>query len=303
MSWFRLVIVIVFLCSCGTSDLLVSEIIDGNTVRLSDGSIVELVDVTKSMDNKLWLQEKLTGTAVMVFDSKMQPIKPDISHVQGYLYNEEGLNVNETLRSKKKNTAATSESKKNWSEQSLTQLYQQLQPAVFVIFTSDEKSIHQGTGFFIDPVGIAVSNYHVFEGTSQGLEVIKVNDGNEYRIERVLVMNKEHDYIVFKVAGISNPVPYIKTSPVIPQVGSNVFTIGNPKGLESTLSTGIISSLRQGGTIIQTTTEITNGSSGGPLLNMRGEVIGITTSGVGEANLNFAININFIDWDNIFDRK
>lgn len=78
-------------------------------------------------------------------------------------------------------------------------------------------------------------------------------------------------------------------------VGEDVFAIGNPKGLEHTLSKGIVSSYRENNTMIQTTTEITHGSSGGPLFNMQGEVIGITTSGVGEANLNFAMNIQILD--------
>lgn len=77
-------------------------------------------------------------------------------------------------------------------------------------------------------------------------------------------------------------------------VGEECFTIGNPKGLNQTLSKGIVSGYRDFNKLIQTTTEITHGSSGGPLFNKKGEVIGITTSGLGEANLNFAINIKEI---------
>ena len=82
------------------------------------------------------------------------------------------------------------------------------------------------------------------------------------------------------------------------KIGDEVFTIGNPKGLTQTLSTGIVSSYRDGNNFIQTTAEITHGSSGAPLFNKYGEVIGITTSGIGEANLNFALNINSIGLEN-----
>jgi len=66
--------------------------------------------------------------------------------------------------------------------------------------------------------------------------------------------------------------------------------------LSQTLSTGIISGFREDGNLIQTTAEITYGSSGGALFNKRGEVIGMTTSGFGNASLNFAINIKNVDY-------
>jgi serine protease Do len=159
-----------------------------------------------------------------------------------------------------------------------------------MIYTSDGVNRYQGSGFFISSDGIAVSNYHVFEGTSQGLEVIKLASGEELKLSKVLAKNKEKDYIVFKVNSYSekNFIPVAKN---LPEIGEDVFAIGNPQGLEHTLSSGIISGYRDNNNIIQTTAEITHGSSGGPLLNMRGEVVGITSSGLGEANLNFAVNI------------
>lgn len=186
----------------------------------------------------------------------------------------------------------------------LNKLYNTYKKSVFIIYTTDGEKGFQGTGFFVSRNGLAVSNYHVFEGTSKGLEVIKTNDGNQYRIEKVLEKNKDYDYIIFKVDlgndFILNPLPLNHGSV---QIGEDVFAIGNPKGLESTLSKGIISSLREDSKIIQTTAEITNGSSGGPLMNMKGEVIGITTSGLGEANLNFAININLLQLERYLDNR
>ena len=128
------------------------------------------------------------------------------------------------------------------------------------------------------------------------MEVIGTIDGKKFKIKEVLEKSKENDYIIFRV----NIGSYNITSPIAvasqsPKIGEDVFAIGNPRGLESTLSNGIISAFRENNNIIQTSTEITHGSSGGPLLNMKGEVIGITTAGLGEANLNFAVNIKSLN--------
>ena len=83
----------------------------------------------------------------------------------------------------------------------------------------------------------------------------------------------------------------MKLAKILPKIGEGVFAIGNPEGLEQTLSNGIISSYREDKTYIQTNTAITHGSSGGPLFNMKGEVIGIISLGKQEGSLFFALSI------------
>ncbi|MGQ1948358.1 S1C family serine protease [Geofilum sp. OHC36d9] len=177
----------------------------------------------------------------------------------------------------------------------LNELYNKYKKSVFLVYTSDGNNEFQGSGFFVSKNGLAVSNYHVFEGTSQGLEIIETLDGKQFKVKEVLEKSEENDYIIFRVNigsyNILNPIPVVSQ---IPEIGDDVFAIGNPRGLQSTLSKGIVSAFRENNSLIQTTTEITHGSSGGPLLNMMGEVIGITTSGLGEANLNFAVNIKYL---------
>lgn len=177
----------------------------------------------------------------------------------------------------------------------LNELYEKYKSSVFIIYTSDGVNSYQGTGFFVSKSGIAISNYHVFKGTSKGLEIIETSDKNKFKIEKVLDKNSANDYIIFKVRLsnhiIKSPIPIAYKEP---QIGEDVFAISNPRGLENTLSKGIVSGFRNGKQLIQTTTEITHGSSGGPLLNMRGEVVGITSAGFGEANLNFAVNIKYL---------
>lgn len=254
----------------------------------------------------MWLDSNLTGKSITLLDKNKELVDDfDAKGKEAYIFTEEGFNVNKFLRSsrvvslKRELDAVQVEI----SSKTLSEIYAQYQSAVFIIYTSDNKSVHQGTGFFVSNDGIAVSNYHVFDSTERGLEVIKAKDGAEYKVESVLAYSREKDFIVFKIAGLSKPTNFFPIASSTPPVGSSVFTIGNPKGLESTLSTGIISSLRENGGVIQTTTEITNGSSGGPLLNMNAEVIGITTAGVGEANLNFAVNIDLLGLKSIIEPK
>lgn len=191
----------------------------------------------------------------------------------------------------------------NPSNLTLQELFKKYKSAVFMITTSDGTDGKQGSGFFITPEGIGISNYHVFEGTSKGLEQIKLASGEILKISTVLLTNKDEDYIIFQV-DYGMGVNFFNVAPDLPEIGDEVFAIGNPKGLEHTLSIGIVSQYRgDNKELIQTTAEITHGSSGGPLLNMKGEVIGITTAGLGEANLNFAININKLPLENIIKKK
>ena len=180
----------------------------------------------------------------------------------------------------------------NTQESSLSAMYNKLKPAVFLIAVSySEGGGAQGSGFFISSRGIGVSNYHVFKGGTRGKAYIKTADENIYQVGDVLDYNEDMDYIVFQVISNNLNFPAIQIAYSQPSIGEDVFAIGNPKGLEHTLSKGIVSSYRENDLYIQTTAEITHGSSGGALFNMRGEVVGITTAGYAEANLNFAINL------------
>lgn len=181
--------------------------------------------------------------------------------------------------------------KKLESWTSLTENYKRNKDAVFTIYTSDGENRYQGSGFLVTSDGLCISNYHVFDGTTQGYEKIILNDGTQFKVDEAIEINENLDYIIFTIAPQGRNLPSVPIANNLPEVGEKVFTIGNPRGLEQTLSEGIISSYR-GNHLIQTTTEITHGSSGGPLFNEFGQVIGITTSGLKEANLNFAVNIH-----------
>ena len=163
-----------------------------------------------------------------------------------------------------------------------------------VMSDSNGKPIAQGTGFVVTSNGFIVTNYHVIaEGTSS---VAKLPDGAIYVLEGVVASDKARDIAIVKATGKSFQKLILGNSDRV-EVGQEVIAIGNPLSLESTVSNGIVSGIRTaedlGGKFLQMTAPISPGSSGGPLFNMTGEVIGITTLFVkGGENLNFAIPIN-----------
>ncbi len=158
----------------------------------------------------------------------------------------------------------------------------------------------QGSGFILDREGHVLTNYHVIANARQ-IEVT-LSNRKSYRAE-LIGGDQRLDLAVLKI-NASNLTPATLGDSRALQVGQKVFAIGNPFGLEGTMTRGIISSIRaveepNGGRIdeaIQTDAPINPGNSGGPLLNSRAEVIGINTmilSPVGQsAGIGFAIPIN-----------
>ncbi len=160
----------------------------------------------------------------------------------------------------------------------------------------------QGSGFIIDRDGHVLTNYHVIAEARQ-IEVT-LHNRKKYRAT-VVGSDRSHDLAIIQIkAPALNPMVMGDSKNL--QVGQKVYAIGNPFGLSGTLTSGIVSSVRQvqepdGVTIdeaIQTDAAINPGNSGGPLLNSHGEVIGINTMiagnpGVGQsAGIGFAIPIN-----------
>lgn len=163
-----------------------------------------------------------------------------------------------------------------------------------VMSDREGKPISQGSGFFVSKEGLIVTNYHVIAEGSYA--VAKLPDGTLYPVDGVLTYDKARDVAVIKAHGQNFRTLTLGNSDRV-QVGEQVVAIGNPLSLEATVSNGIVSGMRavkeEGGKLLQITAPISPGSSGGPLFNMAGGVIGITTMYLnGGENLNFAIPIN-----------
>lgn len=174
-------------------------------------------------------------------------------------------------------------------------IFDRYNSAVFMVYTSDGVKGYQGSGFFINEHGVAVSNYHVFQGTNKGNEQIKcIGSDNIYKVESVIADDEENDFIIFKV-NCSN-TKYIPIANSKPKVGEKVYAIGSPMGLTNTFSSGEISQWR-GNNLMQISALIDHGSSGGALINEFGQVVGITSGSFADgsqANLNYAWSIDVI---------
>ena len=151
-----------------------------------------------------------------------------------------------------------------------------------------------GSGFFVKN-GQVATNLHVVRGASRGYAKL-VSQKTKYDIEGITAVDAERDLIILKISVPGAQVIPLGNSDVV-QVGMPIYAVGNPRGLEGTFSQGIISSIRKVGTdkLLQLTAPISPGSSGGPVLNDKGQVIGVSVATFrGGQNLNFAIPSNYL---------
>jgi hypothetical protein len=165
---------------------------------------------------------------------------------------------------------------------------------VTIVMANDDKPIARGTGFLVSADGVIVTNYHVI--ANGNVAIVRFPDDTVVAVDGVLAADKVRDLALIKIHGKSFKTLALGNSDRI-QVGEDVVAIGNPLGLELTVSNGILSGVRpldnEGRKFLQITAPISHGSSGGPLFNMAGEVIGITSAALeGGENLNFAIPVN-----------
>lgn len=146
-----------------------------------------------------------------------------------------------------------------------------------------------GSGFFVAQ-GLVATNLHVVHGVLKCYAKL-VNQINEFFVEGYTHIDVERDLVILKVSG-ANTTQLLWGNSDNVQVGDTIYAVGNPRGLQGTFSDGIISSIRSdaNGKILQMTAPISPGSSGGPVLNEKGNVIGVSFMSFRDGqNLNFAI--------------
>ncbi len=169
---------------------------------------------------------------------------------------------------------------------------------VLITITDANGQSSFGSGFVVGTGQIA-TNRHVIKGIASG-KVKMVGETVEHVIESVLIVDRNHDLAIIQATGVTASPLTLGDSDTI-EIGQSVYAAGNPQGLTGTFSQGIISGIRPEGnefvedTIIQLTAPVSPGSSGGPVLDSDGEVIGIIFSQFTNGqNLNFAIPVNFL---------
>ena len=178
------------------------------------------------------------------------------------------------------------------AQEFLPELVKRIKPSAVAIETFDSKdnTVARGSGFFIAPDRI-ITNRHVIERSTR--VEIHLLDGKKFPVRGVLAVDGEGDLALLQVdvpKALAVPLPIVRA---VPQEGESIVVIGNPFGLEGSVSNGIVSAVREisgYGKIIQITASISPGSSGSPVVNMAGQVIGVATLQAAEGqNLNFAV--------------
>lgn len=174
--------------------------------------------------------------------------------------------------------------------------------AVLTIIGTDQhgSAVSQGSGFIISADGLAVTNYHVLRGVTQA--TVECCGGRELSVHTIEAADLAKDLVVFQLYDSEGEKP--STLPYLTfsgsgnlSVGQRIIVIGSPQGLENTVSDGIVSAVRDYDSIdyLQITAPVSPGSSGGPVLDPDGHVVGITTFQFRKGqNLNFAVSSRYV---------
>jgi len=178
------------------------------------------------------------------------------------------------------------------SQDILPELVRRIKPSAVAIETFDSRGekLSRGSGFFVE-VDRIVTNRHVLEGAYRA--EVHSSTGAVFPVRGILAVDAEGDLALLKIDAPVNQIKPLSLDKTSPQEGESVVVIGNPLGLEGSVTNGIVSAVRDiptFGRIIQITAPISSGSSGSPVVNMQGQVIGIATLQItGGQSVNFAI--------------
>ena len=177
------------------------------------------------------------------------------------------------------------------AQESLPDLVSRLKPSVVALVTYDEKGqeLAQGSGFFTAPDRV-VTNLHVIEGASR--VEIHLSDGTSVSVGGVVAVDGGADLVLIQVVRKSRSRA-LTIATRLPREGESVVVVGSPLGLEGSVSNGIVSAVRElpnFGHLIQITAAISPGSSGSPVVDLSGKVVGVATLQFARGqNINFAV--------------
>jgi len=177
------------------------------------------------------------------------------------------------------------------------QILDENRASIAVIVAAGNTSLKLGTGFFLGPDGLLLTNFHVVEGMD--LVGVKTPGGSVVLwAKRAQGFDLDNDLVVLRVETSAVKPSSLGDSDQV-RVGEQIVVVGNPEGLEQTVSNGLVSGIREveGRRLFQISAPISEGSSGSPVFNDRGDVIGVVVSSLESGqNLNFAVPINYAKW-------
>ena len=178
------------------------------------------------------------------------------------------------------------------AELAIVDIVRQVKPAVVTVITYDSSGVKQsqGSGFFVD-AGHVITDWHVVKGADR-VEV-RSSDGKIHAVNEISGGDGCCDLAKLGLAAPNNSVKPLTVVAAIPEPGERVIVVGSPYGLEASVSDGIVSEVRDLpslGRVIQISAPISRGSSGSPVVNLKGEVVGVAQAIHGDGqNINFAI--------------
>ncbi len=183
-------------------------------------------------------------------------------------------------------------------EQAVISTYKKISPAIVCIDSQVSNGISCGTGCIIHKSGIILTSAHVVDSSDN--VVVTIFNGQDYTAKVIKRFSENEDIILLKINTALNlkTVKFGDSEKI--KVGQKVLAIGNPFGFNGTLTQGIISRIDYAKNRIQTDAAINPGSSGGPLLNINGEIIGINQAiynpdnNISNIGIGFAIPINLV---------
>ena len=193
-------------------------------------------------------------------------------------------------------------------EKNFIETYEKTLPSIVSIEAEIDRGTSGGTGCIISKNGIILTSSHVIENAK--LIKVTTNSGRTYNAQVVAILKNKSDLALIKINTNENLqlAKFGNSSDI--KVGQRVLTIGCPVGFKDTLTTGIISRIDYERNKIQTDAAINPGCSGGPLLNLKGEIIGINQSIYNPDNnrsnigIGFALPINYaVDFINKANKK
>lgn len=173
---------------------------------------------------------------------------------------------------------------------------------VFItVYNQQGEKLGSGSGFFINADGDFITNRHVIEKAVTA--TVETIDGSKYEFDKLLAFKTEYDLALCSLKNARPPHPFLDIAPGYPERGERIVALGNPQGIKFSSSEGIVSGIHTfpnsefpqisfKGTFIHFTAPVSPGSSGGPVVNEAGQVIGVSTWMIAlehSQNMNFAV--------------
>jgi tetratricopeptide (TPR) repeat protein len=186
------------------------------------------------------------------------------------------------------------QNKTELSTGNIVSLVKKIQPTIVTVVAYDvnQKVKNLGSGFFVDNKGNLITNRHVLDGAYSA--EIKTYEGMRYPVEWVVAENIPSDLIKVQAKIPESSIHWITVTETEPSIADRVVVVGSPMGLDQTVSEGIVSAVRELpviGKVFQLSAPISPGSSGSPVINMKGKVVGVVSFQTARGqNLNFAVS-------------